>query len=99
MKQSTFTVKTKDGTSYSANHLSVTRRSVYATGDDGLQHGVGQESVLCFVCSGEMIQVRAADVESVEWHPAANTYCSECDGSVWNVVGTGIHANPQPPGA
>ena len=57
----------------------------------------GAISTLSFRCSGGMETVDASDVESVTFHPAGATFCPYCDGSLWNHVGHGIHANPTPP--
>lgn len=92
MQRASFTVTTKRGISYDANHLAVVRGH-----DPSL--GPGSISLLTFVCSGEQTTFPASEIEVVTFHPASAQHCSECDESIYRLVGEGIHANPAVPTA
>lgn len=83
MKRAAFTIKTKAGKAYDANHLSI-------TGEYDSNYG-GIVSVLAFVCSGAMQKLRATDVESVTFSEASAGHCSECESSIFEIIGGGIH--------
>jgi hypothetical protein len=84
MIRSSITVLTKDGSRYSANHLSIT----YLPSTPGS----GSCSALSFNCSGVLHLVPAENVDKILWDVAGATYCSECDGSLHQLVGIGIHS-------
>lgn len=86
MRIASLVVKTKDGIGHCANMLTVAVRN------HPTEHG--QQSVLCFICSGNMLVVPAEDVESVQFSPNGAQHCNQCDQSLWNVLGAGIAANP-----
>lgn len=93
MTRANFTVVTKSGERWSANHLAVSRAS--RPYDLTTQQG-GSYSILSFISSGELVRLEAADVERIEWCPVGAAWCSECDASIHDLVGDGPHANPVP---
>ena len=62
-----FTVVTKAGIRYSANHLSI-----------GIADG-DSHATLTFECSGRMYTKRADEVESIEYQSDGRNYCNFCD--------------------
>lgn len=93
MQRASMTVVLKSGERYDANHIAVTTAVAAETDARGYR---GMESRLSFVCSGQMTVKRAAEVERIEYRETGAQHCGECDGSIWGVVGAGIHANPEP---
>lgn len=90
MQRASFTVTRRVGEKsvcYDANHLAIVRGY-----DPDL--GPGSISLLTFVCSGVQTTFPAREIERVTFHPTSAQHCSECDGSIYNYVGEGIHANP-----
>lgn len=87
MIRSSIIVVTKDGTRYSANHLSITYLPSMP--------GSGTSSALAFNCSGVLHLVPAENVDKILWELAGATYCSECDGSLHQLVGAGPNSNKE----
>ena len=88
MKRAGFTVFMEGNPhGMSANHLHTTQKSV--VGGDG--EVVGSISILNFVCSGQAISLEASKAR-VEYNQTGIGYCSECDASLHDVVGAGVHS-------
>jgi hypothetical protein len=85
MKRAAILVVAKNGISYDANHL-----SIYMDHDFS-EFESGAFSVLTFQCSGRLMTLRADEVERIEWNEASAQWCSECDGSLHNIIGVGCH--------
>ena len=89
MQRASFTITTKLGANrvaiiYDANHISISNR----VDNDGKAG-----SVVNFICSGSMKSLWAEEIEGIVFHPTGAYHCGECDQSIANVVGFGIHAN------
>lgn len=76
MQRANFTVETKKGTTYDANHLVI---------EKVMENGKAV-SMLSFLCSGSRTYLMPEDVKEVIFHPTGSTWCSECDGRIDNVA-------------
>jgi hypothetical protein len=81
MQRAHFTVITKDGTRWDANHLSIARDTT-----------IGAVSILHFFCSGQHMERNVQDITTIEFAPTGASWCSECDASIASIAGDGIHA-------
>lgn len=91
MQRASISIVTRAGTRYDANHISIYREQV--SPQECPPYG-GARSVLAFQCSGGLTVKPAEDIERIEFYPASAQYCSECDQSIFNYVGAGIHESP-----
>lgn len=97
MQRAAITVVLKNGERYDANHISISRDARYRPHDSGAGLQLdGAGSVVSFVCSGSLTTKPAEDVDRIEYWPTGAQHCGECDGSIWNFVGAGPFANPEP---
>lgn len=85
MQRSSFTVtvrREKSEVSYDADCLMLGWRNITD----------GAVSTLTFRSSGGMETVDAVEVVNVEFHQAGASHCPYCDGTIWDQIGSGIHA-------
>ena len=76
MQRAQFTVETKEGTSYDANHLVIEKE---------IRDGKCV-SILSFLCSGSRLYLKPDMVKEIRFSPTGAFWCSECDARIDNVI-------------